>query len=135
LTQRENTKRWTKKAIKTLQGQLTSFVVCHRLYYKPEAIEGFIREKRLEVVLAGMREFVAMHEERSAENAKTADHFEANPGIYGKATPEMVQRFRGFAAEEAKDAAAARALVAKVEAEGLPPEVVAFDPMGAATPR
>jgi uncharacterized membrane protein len=126
------TKPWTKKAIKALQGQLTSFVVCHRMHYKVEHIAAVIAEKRLDVVLSGLRGLAGMHEERARKNAETADHFEANPGIYNASTPEMVSRFRGYAVDEQKGGAALRTLIAKVEAEGLPAEVLSFDPMGAA---
>ena len=126
------TKPWTKKAIKSLQSQLTSFVVCHRMHYKPEHIASVIREKRLDVVLSGLRSFLAMHEDRAQKNAETADRFEAHPEVYGRATPEMITRFRGLAEDERKAAEGVRALITKVEAEGLPPDVLAFDPMGAA---
>jgi len=120
--------KWTKKAIKTLQQQIESFVLANRMYAPPVAISAKISEHRKDVVLSGLRAFRDLLASRAAENEKTARHFEANPNIYRESTPEMVTRFEALAQDGQKAVSVCDELIARVESEGLPPEVVAYVP-------
>lgn len=75
-------------------------------------------------VLAAVRHLKmlrGLYVDRAQSNRDTARHFEANPTIYGDTTPEMVKRFDDLAVEEDKGIAALDKLVARLEAEGMPP--------------
>jgi hypothetical protein len=71
------------------------------LYYRSQVRRAdFLRalrghEREALVRLWGELELVwAKHRD---DAARAANHFEANPRVYGKSTPEMVARFRGLA--------------------------------------
>ena len=136
--------KWTKREIRTLTGILDSFMVCNRpLSYAPGAEEAFrkwlaetLAEHRRDVVLGGLRGHLATAEERAEQNAGTARHYAAHPSLCGQrpqdmvdGRPEIVVRFERFAEEERKGAAWTRKLLARVEAEGLPPDVAGYDPL------
>jgi hypothetical protein len=87
-----------------------------------------LSEKRVDAVLDGLRERVVWHEEHAAKDRGSAAHFRAHPHVYGKSTPEMIERCSAGAAKYDKGAAWFRALEQRVIAEGLPAEVIAYDP-------
>jgi hypothetical protein len=119
----------TKKQIKAMQSALTGAWLTLRDMGLPAAVfSARLPEKRLELVLGGVRELAAMNEGRAVECRATAAHFTAHPSVYGEATPEIVDRFTALAAKYDKDAAWFRAMEQRIASEGLPPDVVGFDP-------
>lgn len=93
-----------------------------------DAFRAGLPERRLGLVLGGLRERIAWHETHAARDRGAAAHFRAHPHLYGSATPEMIARFEAGAAKYDKGAAWFRALLERVERDGLPPAVVEFDP-------
>lgn len=122
-------KKWTKKDIKTLCGQLDSFWVYNRMYYPSEAIARVIGEKRQDIVIGNLRGFQNMVRERAQKDREGAEHARTS-GVWGKSTDEMVQRFTKGAEESEKSVAKIDQLIARIEAEGLPPEVAEYMPEG-----
>jgi hypothetical protein len=128
--------KWTKKDIKSLCGAISTFW----LYNRPlgssarealdaaEAVRRHLAEHRAEIIIAGIAELRGIAEDRTRQNQETADHFAAHPEIYGSSTPEMIKRFSDLAADNRKAVTRMTVLIARIEAEGLPPEVEAFDP-------
>lgn len=95
---------------------------------RSETFRAGLPERRLGLVLGGLRERIAWHEAYAARDRETAAHFRAHPELYGKATPEMIARFEAGAATYDNGAAWHRALLERVERDGLPPAVAEFDP-------
>lgn len=141
------TVKWTKREVRTMTGILDSFVVCNRpLSYAPGRDEAFrkwlgeaLAEHRRDVVLGGLRGHLKTATERSWENAKTAQHYLANPSLCSQkprdmidGRPEIVVRFERFAAEEVKAAAWLEKLLARLATSDLPPEVAEYNPLEAA---
>jgi hypothetical protein len=126
--------KWTKKDIKALCGHLDTFWLRRR----PHDGEGWEAAKqntrtvlsaphlRKEVVLAGVREFEQMHACRYSRNCETVGNEIAR---FGKGLDdELVQRFVKLAKEEDASQKTATRLRERILAEGLPEEVVAYDP-------
>jgi len=111
-------KRWTKKDIKTLQQQLMSFVLYNERYYPKDRIRAFLAENRLRIVSDGLTSFRSMIAERSQQNKDTAEHYRSHFG-----DEKMFERFSKLHAECESDLKKIDALIARVNAEGLPPEV------------
>lgn len=124
-------KPWTKTALRALTQQIDMFVLSNRLYVPTDAIRRDVEARRLEITLSGLRGFAAMLSERAESSRGTARHAEANPHIWGDSTPEMIERFSVLAKGEQKDADKCAALVARLEAVGLPAEVATYFPGGA----
>lgn len=119
----------TKKQIEAMQDAIAgAWVSLRDQGLCLEAWRTGLDEHRLRLVLAGIRERIAWHEHHAAESRGTVAHFQAHPELYGRSTPEMVERFTGLAAKYDKGAAWFRALLERAEADGLPSEVTAFDP-------
>ncbi len=130
--------RWTKVEIKAMTGAIDS-----TLYTMggPEPRDGFrdqftalLATQRTEVVREGIGMLRGIAAEREKKDADAAVHFRVHPEVYGDSTPEMIERFTGLAEEARKDVARADALLAKIEASGLPAEVVGYDPFSKARP-
>jgi hypothetical protein len=126
--------KWTKKDINELCSQLDGawlFVRPHDVSGWAAAAERFravlaVPQARKEAVLGGVRSFEQLFARRYNEYCATIGNEIAR---FGKTLDdELVQRFTGLARET--DAAAKRAtqLRERVLSEGLPPEVVAYDP-------
>lgn len=127
---RANAGRWLKKDVRSLCSQIDSFVLSHERYRPKAQIRDAIERNRPRIVCDGLRGFRAMIDERlnghtgyaaSAEHARTS-------GVWGSATAEMVARFEAGAAECRAAIAKIDALIARVEAEGLPPDVAGYMP-------
>ena len=122
--------RWTKTDVRTLRSQLDGFVLENRMYHPMERICSAVASRRSEIVVGGLRGFRGLFEERAAKNEQAWRHFESHLAVYGSSTPEMIERFKGLADKDAKAAAKTGKLIARVEAEGLPAEVVGYAPDG-----
>lgn len=124
-------KKWFKKDLRFLTGQVDQFVLFHTPYVsgdKSQVFRDAIERNRLQIILDGARSVAGMLREREQQDEKTAGHFEANPIIYGDSTPEMVLRFRRLAQEARKDAARIEHIIRRLETEGLPPELADYLP-------
>lgn len=130
-------KRWTKADIRRLTGQLdTAWLYARPLQPahggRPDGREAFrtwlaTGDNRTRVVLQGLGGWERRSAGRAQQNRDTAQHARTS-GVWGSSTEEMVQRFERLAAADTKDVQLVQRLVARVKAEGLPPEVVAYDP-------
>lgn len=155
-------RRWTKREIKQLCSALDSFLLCNRpiesmsMANQPrrEAFNAWLDkalgEHRVEVVVAEVRSLRNLFARRADESRKTAEHYRTHPELYGEpskmiwdgdrrtyisrdaAIAQVVDRFNGYAAEEDKAVQISDRLIARIETEGLPPEVLSYDPR---TPR
>ena len=129
--------RWTKRDVKTLCQTISTFWLVNRPLGDSlsehervlEAVRWYLVQHRSDVVCAGVAELGEMAAERARQDQETADHFRDHPEIYGKSTPAMIERFSKLAAVGRGNADKAERLVVKIRSEGLPPEVVAFDPV------
>ena len=129
--------KWAKKDIKVLQQCIDSFW----LYNRPlsdshsdyqqalAAVRQHLDKHRAEIVCGGIAELGGIASERAQKNQEAADHFAEHPEVYGKSAPEMIERFSRFAEEDRKDVKRAQMLIARVQTEGLPPEVMSHDPV------
>ena len=130
--------KWTKKDIKVLCSQLDTFWLQHRplgglmgapradLEAAAQAVRETLVAKRVDVVLAGIRGFERMHAERYRQNCETIGNEITR---FGKSLDdELVQRFVRLAREEDASGKAATVLRERIQREGLPPEVEAYDP-------
>lgn len=123
-------KRWTKTAIRSLCSQVDSFWLGHRLGLRPERVPAFvdfIRANRVAIVVGGLRSFRGLLGSRMTSQRETAEHARTS-GVWGLSTDEIVERFTKLAAGTGRDLAKVDALIARVEAEGLPDEVVGYLP-------
>lgn len=122
-------KKWTKKDIKSLCSQLDSVWLFERMYYPSAVICDVIEKNRKKLVINGLRGFQNMARERGQRERETVEHAKTS-GVWGNGTQEMIERFTKLAEESEKDVAKIDALVARIELEGLPPEVEAYLPEG-----
>lgn len=129
--------RWTKKDVKIMCGAISSFWLENRplgdstreLSSALSEVRQYLQARRAEVVCRGIASLGNIALDRLQKNSDFVEHLRSHPGVYGKSTAEMIERFDNLAREERKDVERARALIARIEAEGLPPEVIAFDPI------
>ena len=148
-------KKWTKREIKSCCDAISGFWVHHRdsaaRTHATAELARVIDADRAGIVERGLEGLRRLGEGRAVASDKTADHYRDHPELYGppdkthwssedrrrltrdELVANTVSRFRLLAAEDRKGAAWIAALVERVRVEGLPPEVVAFDP--AARPR
>lgn len=132
-------KPWPKSTIKQLQQTITSFWVCNR----PLGMAGLddfnarfdrvLAERRQDIVVYELEDHVRISKRREEDNKRTAEHYGSAKWCAG--TPhgvEMVERYTKFAKEEGLARARLEKLIERVKTEGLPPEVVNFDPRGKA---
>ncbi len=114
-----------------------------------DAIRGSWLEVRLHVSPARFRATIVGHEKdcathtwRNLERIWSAyaksdrefvEHLRAHPEVYGKATPEMIERFTALAAEHSAAARRWAGLRAWVETNPLPDGVSGWDPTAGCT--
>lgn len=116
--------KWTKKDIKAVAQALVGFHLTNRLWIPGEVLRVRVEANAAAVASSELDAFAAMLTERAQKNEDAARHFERHPSIYGDATPEMIARFDGLAKEDQKSADKARALAARVRAEGAPADAL-----------
>jgi hypothetical protein len=127
-------KKWLKKDIKQLRGFLHDFYVEHRPLDVREWKEAMpkirlaIESNRKEIVLAGIRRGRATLSARYRLSCETIGNQLVRFTEYG-APDELVARFIKIAREEDADERVLEALLYRVLAEGLPPEVESYDPV------
>lgn len=121
-------KRWTKKDISFLKNKLLFFVLFHEMYWPRDRIRAVIEEHRHTIVLGGVRSFRGLLADRSKSYRESVEHFRTHPSVYGNSTPEIIERFTRLADECDADVAKLDQMIERVEAEGLPPEVLEHMP-------
>lgn len=128
--------KWTKKDIKIMCGTLSTFWLLHRPLDGSTSVASTLlltfldAPQRLEVVCAGIEDLVDMNWHRAVEAEKTSNHYADHPNVMGKETPEIVRRFANIASEYERDGVKGKDLLEKIKSNGLPPEVLMFDPTG-----
>ena len=129
-------KKWTKKDIKALCAQLDTYWLSRSpdrtLSSEREARARMATqlanvEQRTQVVLSGLRGMRALHADRYLQECQTIGNAIVRD-IYGSSRDEFVERFIKLAKESDADQAMYEALVLRVYAEGLPSEVLSYDP-------
>jgi hypothetical protein len=121
-------KRWFKKDIKFLCDQIDYFAMWWALYRKKEVIRMMIEEKRSEIVVGQVEGFRKMLQERADRDLESANNARDNPDVWEDSTEEMIERFMGLYNEEMKAIKRINGLLARIKAEGLPPEVDSYLP-------
>jgi hypothetical protein len=84
--------------------------------------------RRAAIACAHLRGLASLAADRAKRSRETAEHARANPDVWRDGTAEIVARFERLAGEDERGVAGLEKLVARIEAEGLPPEVEAYDP-------
>lgn len=113
-------KRWTKKDIKSLQQQLTNFVLSHEMYYSRDRIRDVIEKHRQQIVVGGIKGFRSLIADREQSYRDSIEHAKKNPTFY---SADHQERFTELADSCAADVKKMDAMLARIEQEGLPPEV------------
>lgn len=80
------------------------------------------------IITAALSESRDRHLHYADENTKTAEHYRTHPEVLGADTDEMVERMRGYAKEQTREAQPYVNLIAKVQTSALPAPVLDFDP-------
>lgn len=144
-------KRWTKKVIRELRSQLEGFVLFNEMYAPRERIETFIAENRLQIVENGLEAWRKLLAERATSSLATSEHYKKMAPIWKAETLqtrgekaaekseasalETSARFAQHAVDEEKAVTYVEKLLARVRAEGLPPEVASYTPRRGKGPR
>lgn len=127
--------KWTKKDIKTCCSQLDTYWLSRSpsrtVQSEQDSAErlAFVLagNGRKEIVLAGLRGMRELHGERYNQECQTIGNAYARD-IYGAGRDEFVARFIKLAQDTDKERGLYEKLALRVYHEGLPPEVVAYDP-------
>jgi len=82
---------------------------------------------RIDIIIADFASQEAYHLESAARNRACAESAPIT-GAWGASTDEMIARFHTHAQEAETKASRYTSLIARIRAEGLPPEVLEFDP-------
>ena len=124
---RSGAKRWTKADVDRLTSTINTFFLINRPLTSSWGADtsGFdkkftdaLASQRMRIVLAGLHDNVNTAVRRKMDYAESAAHM----------TGELRERFTKMSLDEQKPIAMLRALIARVEREGLPAEVNAYDP-------
>lgn len=125
--------RWTKADVKRLCGAIDTYFVVVRplgaLGDFPTRFREVLAAHRQDIVVSALAGFERMLHARVTENRAAAVHAVFNPHVWGSSAGSMAARFETLAREAERDIERSEKLVARVRAEGLPPEVIAYDPM------
>ena len=126
--------KWLKRDIKIMCSTLSTFWLTNRPPYgvTPEQVaevRSFLAGPvRVSVVCAGIENLTELNRERAVEALKTAEHYRTHPNVMGTSTPEIVERFTRLAGEYESDMKIGITLIEKIKANGLPVEVLEYDP-------
>jgi hypothetical protein len=129
-------KKWTKRSIGEMRQAIDSCWVCNRpLDFRgwptfKVAFADALATRRQEIVISEIKSLRDIAERRERDDLGFIEHLRAHPEVYGASTPEMITRWDGHVADERKAIAYCDALIARIEAEGLPPEVVEYNGPG-----
>lgn len=135
--QRKPSKKWTKKDLKSLTGAISSWWMFNSPYLRPgvtkeQVFASMPAGERLRIVIAHLRGFASLLDDRVSGHTgyrATHEHYESKRGVEGWGdVSEVVERFRRLERETLADYAKVRALMTRLEAEGLPPEAEVYIP-------
>lgn len=126
--------KWTKIDVARLRQALSSSWLHSRLYIDPEVYRADLAKpgRRLAIVAHGIESLRSLGEYRAKKSRESVEHFKAHPEIYRTLNDEVIARFTKLAEEDERGCRMAQALIDRINAEGLPPEVDAFDPTAGA---
>lgn len=128
--------RWTKKSIQEMRSQIDAVVLRYDLpgnltsrsgaAERRAKLRAAIQEHRQSIVVGGLTGFRTMLEDRAKSQEETRDHYRAHTTL----DPEDIvgERFEKLAKETRWSIQYIDRLIARIEAEGLPPEVVEYMP-------
>lgn len=133
--------KWTKKDIAELCQTLSTFWLVNRplrdslseTLNAADKVRQVLNTHRTKIVIDGLLDFRSLCEKREERDQGAADHFKAHPEVYGSSTPEMISRFEKLAENSRKDIRKIEKLIERINAEGLPLEVMTFDPVAKLT--
>lgn len=128
--------KWSKKDIKTLTQQLSSWWVFNSLYLKAGVSIAVVWDTmpitvRTGTVIDGLRQLQAMLVERASKDHALVIHYAGvwtDNGAARDPDGSMHKQFAELAEAADKSAAAYQKLIDRIEVGGLPPEVVAWRP-------
>jgi hypothetical protein len=133
----KSSKKWTKTDLRSLTGAIDGWWLSFRMYLLPGVTKEHVfklmpLEERTAIVVAHFRSFAALLDERINGHTgyrvtwQNYDQHNGQPG-WGD-TADIVKRFQDFEADTLVAIGKAHALAVRVEAEGLPADVVAYVP-------
>lgn len=128
--------RWTKADIARMCGQLDTFALLNKPIAGPasvfraaeEALRAALAKQRGELVIAGLRSAREASGRYYREECEVIGNALVRR-VHGDATDELVRRKIEEARAEDEAHRKLDALVLRVHREGIPPEVVAYDPI------
>lgn len=129
-------RKWTKKDIKSLCQQLQSWWVFNRPYLRQgitvdEVWDTMPLDVRMGVVVGGLRGFQSGLRDRAEKERQMIEHYAgvwADSGTPRDPTGETRAHCAVMASDADKGVATLQKLIDRVEAEGLPPEVLSWRP-------
>ena len=127
--------KWTKREISAMTSAIRGFVAYKRMYVDlstPEAKAWFmsaIENLRVEIIRADLRGIVERSEASVKNHQWSIDRAHEEPRPFKRLTQELLDKWHGFLATEQKTIAWTNKLLARIETEPLPDEVLAFDPL------
>lgn len=117
-------KPWTKGDRKRVWGAVDSWRSCNR----PDPSRGRLAELPTDPALlvaiakSWLGGLKGLGAERAQKNREFVQHLHDHPNVYGKSTPEMVERFTKLAEADEKGVSQLDKLIARLDAEGMPPK-------------
>jgi hypothetical protein len=131
-------KPWSKREIKAMTDALTSFMVHHRPVSAgfgdtrgaqfEEALRRTLNEKRTEMIVAILNCDIARRNEYITKAHEYLAHAEAHPEACGEYSVNVTRRALSM---DEKFVSWTNRLLARIDSEPLPDEVVNFDPLRA----
>lgn len=112
---------WTKTDRKRAWTALNGWRLCHGSVSQPAEIPDDPAVQALAAIW-DLTILCGIYEERAISDEMAARHFEAHPNVYGENTPEMIERFDNLAIETRKSIVKLQKLIARIEANGMPPK-------------
>lgn len=111
--------KWTKADRSRAWSALRGWLVQHN---PGKTVDEVHEEYRVLCAVDDLRMLARLRDRNAEEATRTAEHFRANPAIYGASNPEMIERFETLAKKHRKEAERHRKLADRLEREGMPPK-------------
>jgi hypothetical protein len=126
---------WTKREINAMTSAIRGFVTYKRMYVDlstPEAKAWFlsaIEASRLEIIRANLRGIIERAETSTKGHQWSINRAYDGTRPFNRLTQELLDKWHGFLTTEQKTIAWTNKLLARLESEPLPFEVLTFDPL------
>lgn len=120
-------KKWYKKDIKVLKNQIDTFCLQSSLYYSRDVLSHSLKKNLQEIVTVNLSAFRDHIAKRMQSAHDTAEHYKNVTWGSPEHRAEMVERFMSLEEDDRKAVTRMDQILAKIEAEGLPQEVVSYD--------